>query len=48
MAKSTPYISENCKGIVNGLKSLSARHSLWSVFEDWLKVCAISISNSVD
>lgn len=48
MAKSAPYVSESCAGIIKGLKSLASRNSLWSVFEDWLKVCAISISNAVD
>lgn len=48
MAKSAPYVSDSCVGIIKGLKTLGSRHSLWSVFEDWLKVCAISISNSVD
>lgn len=48
MAKSAPYVSDTCTGIIKGLKSLCDRHSLWNVFEDWLKVCAISISNSVD
>ena len=48
MAKATPYVPDNCKGIIDGLKSLCSKHSLWTVFEDWLKVSAISISNSVD
>lgn len=48
MAKSAPYVSDSCAGIIKGLKTLGSRHSLWSVFEDWLKVCAISISNAVD
>ena len=48
MAKSAPYVPDYCAGIIKGLKSLASRHSLWSVFEDWLKVCAISISNAVD
>ena len=48
MAKSAPYVPDYCAGIIKGLKTLSSRHSLWSVFEDWLKVCAISISNAVD
>ena len=48
MAKSAPYVPDYCAGIIKGLKTLNSRHSLWSVFEDWLKVCAISISNAVD
>ena len=48
MAKTTSYVPENCKGIIDGLKSLGTRHSIWNVFEDWLNVCSISISNAVD
>ena len=48
MAKAASYVPDCCAGIIKGLKTLGSRHSLWSVFEDWLKVCAISISNSVD
>lgn len=48
MANKISYVSDSCTGIINGLKELSSKHSLWSVFEDWLKVSAISISNSVD
>lgn len=48
MAKSTSYMPENCKGIIDGLKSLGTKHSIWNVFEDWLKICSISISNAVD
>ena len=48
MAKSASYVPENCKGIIDGLKSLGAKHSIWNVFEDWLKICSISISNAVD
>ena len=48
MAKSTSYVPENCKGIIDGLKALGNKHSIWNVFEDWLKVSSIAISNSVD
>lgn len=48
MAKATSYVPENCKGIIEGLKSLGTKHSIWNVFEDWLKVSSISISNAVD
>jgi len=48
MAKSAPFISDSCVGIIKGLKELGNRHSIWTVFEDWLKVSAIAISNSVD
>lgn len=48
MAKAVSYVPDNCKGIIDGLKSLGTKHSIWNVFEDWLKVCSISISNTVD
>ena len=48
MAKSTSYVPENCKGIIDGLNALGNKHSIWNVFEDWLKVSSIAISNSVD
>lgn len=40
--------SDNCTEIIEKLKLLGSKHSIWSVFEDWLAICAISISNSVD
>jgi len=48
MAKAAAYVPKNCKGIIDGLKTLGNKHSIWNVFEDWLKVCSISISNAVD
>lgn len=48
MAKATSHTPDNCKGIIDGLKSLGTKHSIWNVFEDWLQVCSISISNTVD
>ena len=48
MAKAVSYAPDNCKGIIDGLKSLGTKHSIWNVFEDWLQVCSISISNTVD
>ena len=48
MAKAISYAPDNCKGIIDGLKSLGTKHSIWKVFEDWLQVCSISISNTVD
>lgn len=48
MAKEATYVPKNCKGIIDGLKTLGNKHSIWNVFEDWLKVCSISISNAVD
>lgn len=40
--------SDNCTEIIKKLKLLGSKYSIWSVFEDWLAICAISISNSVD
>ena len=40
--------SDNCTDIIKKLKLLGSKYSIWSVFEDWLAICAISISNSVD
>lgn len=48
MAKAASHAPDNCKGIIDGLKSLGTKHSIWNVFEDWLQVCSISISNTVD
>lgn len=48
MAKATSYVPENCKGIIDGLKALGAKHSVTTAFEDWLRICAITISNPVD
>lgn len=48
MAKATAYVPDECKGIIDGLKKLNAKHSIWTVFEDWLKISSISISNAVD
>lgn len=48
MAKTVSYVSENCKGIMDGLISLGTKHAVWNAFEDWLKVCSISISNTID
>lgn len=48
MAKETSYVPENCKGIINGLKALGNKHSILNVFEDWLRLSSIAISNAVD
>ncbi len=48
MAKSTPaYIREGVE-IIKAIQSLSGSHSTWEVFQDFLAVSAISISNWVD
>lgn len=41
-------MSDNCKGIIEKLKILGSKYSISRVFEDWIAVFAISISNSVD
>lgn len=46
--KTAPYIIDSCKSIIDKLKHLGSSHSVWTVFEDWLKISAISISNTVD
>ena len=48
MAKATSYVPENCKGIIDGLKALGNKHSILNVFEDWLRLSSIAISNAVD
>ncbi len=42
------YVPDNCKELVKVLLDLGARHSIWDVFQDWLAVSAIAISNQVD
>lgn len=41
-------MSDNCEGIIEKLKILGSKYSISRVFEDWIAVFAISISNSVD
>ena len=48
MAKAAAYVPNECKGIIDGLKKLYAKHSITAVFEDWLRISSISISNAVD
>ncbi len=48
MAKSHSYMPDDCKELCKALTSVSDRYSTWQVFEDWLKISAISISNAVD
>ncbi len=46
--KTAPFIVDSCKCMIDKLKHLGANHSIWNVFEDWLRISAISISNTVD
>ena len=43
------HYGDGCvKELCNSIKSLGGKHSAWQVFEDFLEVSAISISNAVD
>ena len=46
--KTAPFIVDSCKSMIDKLKQLGVNNSIWNVFEDWLKISAISISNTVD
>jgi len=48
MAKTHSYMPDDCKELCKALTSVSDRYSTWQVFEDWLKISAIAISNAVD
>ena len=39
---------DSCKAIIDGIKSIATRHTVWSVFEDWVKMSAIAVSNAID
>ena len=47
MGKHT-YVPESCKELLKALQSLSYTRSIYEVFQDWLCVSAIAISNAVD
>lgn len=47
MGKQT-YVPDSCKELVKALRSISYSHSIYEVFQDWLAVSAIAISNAVD
>ena len=47
MGKHT-YVPESCKGLVQALQSISYTRSMYEVFQDWLNISAIAISNAVD
>lgn len=48
MAKRYSYMPNECKELCNALTSVSDRYSTWQIFEDWLAMSSISISNTVD
>lgn len=41
-------MGEHVKNIVKLMRELSYRHSLWTVFKDFIELSAIAISNAVD
>lgn len=47
MGKQT-YVPDSCKELVKALHSISYSHSIHEVFQDWLAISAIAISNAVD
>lgn len=47
MGKQT-YVPDSCKNLVKALRAISYSHSIYEVFQDWLAVSAIAISNAVD
>ena len=47
MGKQT-YVPDSCKKLVKSLQSVSYSHSIYEVFQDWLAISAIAISNAVD
>lgn len=46
--KTAQLIVDSCKSMIDKLRYLGANHSIFNVFEDWLRISAISISNTVD
>lgn len=47
MGKQTS-VPDSCKNLVKALRSVSYSHTIYEVFQDWLAVSAIAISNAVD
>ena len=41
-------VPDSCKELVKALRSVSCSHAIYEVFQDWLAVSAIAISNAVD
>lgn len=48
MAKKNHFMPDDCKELCNALISVSERYSICQIFEDWLRISAIAISNAVD
>ncbi len=48
MTKKNRYVPNCCKELTNILMRLSEKHSVWDVFQDFLAMSAIAISNQVD
>ncbi len=48
MASKAPSYLQNGREIVNGIQKLAYRHPAYQIFQDWLEISAIAISNSVD
>lgn len=42
------YEVDYCKAIIDDIKSIAKKHTIGSVFEDWVKMSAIAISNTID
>ena len=48
MASKAPSYLRNGREIVRGIQKLAYRHPAYQIFQDWLEISAIAISNSVD
>lgn len=48
MAKRYSYMPDECKELCSAIESVSDRYSTWEIFEDWLAMSSIAISNTVD
>lgn len=48
MASKAPSYLRNGREIVSGIQKLAYRHPEYQIFQDWLEISAIVISNSVD
>lgn len=48
MATKVPSHYTESKEIVSGIQKLAYKHPVEQIFQDWLEICAIAVSNSVD
>lgn len=48
MAKTHSYMPNECKELCKCLQNVSDRYPIYQIFEDWLAMSAIAISNAVD